>query len=251
MQTNRESELLRILLQERSRRLEEITRLLGCQHGELDGYLNDFATSGFQFVYDEDWVTLLDEPEHLIPESILARLDPEINGIRIAVLKETTSTMDRIRQAGDGGEKVGLTLFAETQTAGRGRFGRQWTSASGAGLWYSILLPGTTPHGETETPMIQLMARAIMESLEGRLKAPITIKWPNDLLIQGAKIAGFLLECPAHGKFQILGTGINVRSAPEIPGYPTTYLDRYAAKPIHRATLAAAILNRFFKMINL
>jgi hypothetical protein len=65
------------------------------------------------------------------------------------------------------------------------------------------------------------------------------------VVVESAKLAGFLLETSNRWDFQVLGIGINVRSSPPIPEYPTASVDQYSAGPVARAELAAAILNRF------
>jgi BirA family transcriptional regulator, biotin operon repressor / biotin---[acetyl-CoA-carboxylase] ligase len=184
------------------------------------------------------------EDQLLTPDAIIARLHTSEIGRKIVVFRETSSTNDRIRQAGIGGEAQGLVIFAESQTAGRGTHGRTWISAPGSGLWFSVLL--RTRLSPVKWPLlVQMAAVATAEALQSFMSRSVQIKSPNDLVVESAKLAGFLLETSNRWDFQVLGIGINVRSSPPIPEYPTASVDQYSAGPVARAELAAAILNRF------
>ena len=184
------------------------------------------------------------EDQPLTPDAIIARLHTSEIGRKIVVFRETSSTNDRIRQAGIGGEAQGLVIFAESQTAGRGTHGRSWISAPGSGLWFSVLL--RTRLSPVNWPLlVQMAAVATAEALQSFMSRSVRIKSPNDLVVESAKLAGFLLETSNRWDFQVLGIGINVRSSPPIPEYPTASVDQYSVGPVARADLAAAILNRF------
>jgi BirA family biotin operon repressor/biotin-[acetyl-CoA-carboxylase] ligase len=123
-------------------------------------------------------------------------------------LAETTSTNDEAKKGGRNGEPHGAVWVAEKQTAGRGRQGRAWISDSG-NLMFSVLLR------IAPTPVVALAAGLAARDAIGN-KAQV--KWPNDVLINGKKVAGVLAEgCEG---FMVVGIGINVRSAP--PDLPAT-----------------------------
>ncbi len=101
---------------------------------------------------------------------------------------------------------VGAVVIAETQSAGRGRYGRKWLSEKG-NLFMSVVLPAC----DYQTPLLTFVAAvAVAESLSD---FPIKIKWPNDILLNGGKLAGILLE-RVDDKV-IVGIGINLVNAPE------------------------------------
>ena len=184
------------------------------------------------------------EDQQLTSDAIIAGLHTSQIGRKIVVFRKTSSTNDRIRQAGVGGEAQGLVIFAESQTAGRGTHGRTWISAPGSGLWFSVLL--RTQLLPVKWPLlVQMAAVATAEALQSFMSRSVQIKSPNDLVVEGAKLAGFLLETSNRWDFQVLGTGINVHSSPPIPEYPTASVVQYSAGAVGRAELAAAILNRF------
>jgi BirA family biotin operon repressor/biotin-[acetyl-CoA-carboxylase] ligase len=184
------------------------------------------------------------EPESLLAEAIKARLRTEIIGRDLLVFRETSSTNDRAREAGVAGAAQGLVFFAESQTAGRGTYGHRWISSPGQGLWLSILLRARLSVDQLPL-LVQMAAVAVAEVVQNWIEEPVYIKPPNDLILAGGKLAGFLLETSNAWDFQVLGIGLNVRSAPPIPGYATAALDSFARRPIPMAELAAELLNHF------
>jgi BirA family transcriptional regulator, biotin operon repressor / biotin---[acetyl-CoA-carboxylase] ligase len=180
----------------------------------------------------------------LASDRILDLLETRCIGRNVVVFKETSSTNDRIRQAGLAGAAEGLVMFAESQTSGRGTYGRKWISAPRSGLWFSILLRSKLPVDQWPL-LVQVAALAVADGVEELLPEPITIKRPNDLVLRGGKLAGFLLETSNVWDFQILGIGINIRNPPEIPGYPTAAIETYAAAPVARNLLAARVISLF------
>jgi BirA family biotin operon repressor/biotin-[acetyl-CoA-carboxylase] ligase len=178
----------------------------------------------------------------LARDEILIRLNTRCIGRDVIVFKETSSTNDRIRQAGLAGAAEGLVIFAESQTAGRGTYGRKWIAAPGAGLLFSVLLRSRLPVDQLPL-LVRMAAVAVADAAEELLPERVEIKLPNDLYLRGGKLAGFLLETSNVWDFQILGVGINVRGAPEIPDYPTAAIEQFAANPVVRTYFAARILS--------
>ncbi len=122
------------------------------------------------------------------------------------------STNRRAREMAMAGADEGTVVLAETQTAGRGRLGRSWHSPSGQGLYFSVIV-----HPQFSVERLSLLTPAAalgaMEAVSRFSGYTPRIKWPNDLLLDGRKIAGLLTEMEFHGrapKFAVLGLGINV-----------------------------------------
>ena len=90
-----------------------------------------------------------------------------------------------------------------------------------------------------------MAAVACAEAIEKWVEQTVRIKPPNDLILGGGKLAGFLLETSNTWDFQVLGIGLNVRSAPVIDGYPTAAVEQFARGRVSRAALAAELLNSF------
>ncbi len=157
--------------------------------------------------------TLLDSPDLLHADDLLSRLDEsQIIGRDIRVFQNTTSTNDIVEKLARDGVDEGAVVFAESQSLGRGRRGRQWTSPAGKGLWFSVLLrPSLTPQAVTKLTIAS--ATALARAVRNVTTLSPEIKWPNDLLIAGKKISGVLTELAAeldHVRHVILGIGINV-----------------------------------------
>jgi len=148
---------------------------------------------------------LLGEPDRLEGERLVA---PEIH-----FYQSTESTNTLARDLAEKGCPGGTVVIAEEQLQGRGRRGRSWSSPPGKGLWFSLLLrpEGLTP--EEASPVTLVAAVALARALRKECGLPVTIKWPNDLLIRGKKICGILTEVkgePDHIDYLVIGTGINV-----------------------------------------
>ncbi len=125
-----------------------------------------------------------------------------------------------INMIADGRAGDHTVIMAEAQTAGRGRYKRQWVSHHG-NLYASFIY-----HIEERDPKLSyVIAVAIAESLIAFGIRP-EIKWPNDILIEGKKVSGTLTEYA--GNFVIIGIGINIKSNPTVQKYQTTKLDNYA-----------------------
>jgi len=224
--------------------LKTLSEEIGVSVLEMESLLESVAQAGFGFDRTGGVIRLLSEPDSLVPQAIMARLDTTIIGREVLVFRETSSTNDVARQAGIGGADEGIVFFAQQQSAGRGTHGREWISQPNEGLWFSILLRSQLPV-ERFPILIQMAAIAAAESVELWSKKPAIIKSPNDLYLDGGKLGGFLLETSNGWDFQVLGIGINVRSAPLIDCYPTVALNQFTKSPIPLAELAAELLNRF------
>jgi BirA family biotin operon repressor/biotin-[acetyl-CoA-carboxylase] ligase len=124
----------------------------------------------------------------------------------VRVVPSTGSTNADLAAAG-GPE--GQVLAAEEQTAGRGRMGRSWVSQPGAALTFSVLLRPDPVPGERRGWLPLLTGVAVARAVRAVSGLPATLKWPNDVLIAGNKLAGILAEQAANGTV-VIGIGINV-----------------------------------------
>ncbi|MFH0878726.1 MAG: biotin--[acetyl-CoA-carboxylase] ligase, partial [Lentisphaerota bacterium] len=142
---------------------------------------------------------------------------PSVMGQTILRLGEVVSTNDVAREKAEAQAPEGYTVIAARQTGGRGRRGRTWTSPEGKGLYMSVILRPTWPASEAGwlSTLGGVVVAAALESL-GLQK--IFLKWPNDVLIKGRKIAGILIE-PRLSRdrieFAVMGMGVNVRQLKE------------------------------------
>ncbi|MCU1401663.1 MAG: biotin--[acetyl-CoA-carboxylase] synthetase [Acidimicrobiales bacterium] len=134
-------------------------------------------------------------------------------GWHVTWVDETGSTNADLLAAGSSGAPGRTVLAARHQTAGRGRLDRRWEAPAGANLLVSILLRDVPPHLHEVTQRVALAALAACRDLVG---AHAALKWPNDLLLDGEKLAGVLAQAGASatGPFVVVGIGLNVGWAP-------------------------------------
>jgi len=180
---------------------------------------------------------------------LLARLGKtKVIGRDIRVFEQTTSTNDVIEKLARDGVKEGAVVFAESQTKGRGRLGRKWISPERKGLWFSVLLrPDLRPQEATQLTVAS--ATALRRAIQSETGLHPEIKWPNDILIGGKKVAGILTELNAEldrVRHVILGIGVDVNLGanefpPELRRLATS-LKIESGKTISRPGLATAIL---------
>ncbi len=170
----------------------------------------------------------------------------------IAVVDEIDSTNRAVRGMAEADAPEGTVLFAEQQTAGKGRMGRSFFSPAGSGLYFSILL---RPQGKVADPLKITAAAgvAVAEAVDAVLGIDLQIKWVNDLYLVNKKVCGILAEGAFDEKgglnYCVLGIGINVFAPKEGFGALEPIAGALAEKPYEgdlRARLAAMVLDRFF-----
>lgn len=208
------------------------------------------STAGFEIEDRPGFgLRLIAAPDRLIADDLTARLGPCPLIREILVFAETDSTNDLATQLGRQGTPGGLVIFAEHQSAGRGRFGRRWASASHRGLWFSLLLRPALPLADWAR-LTTWAAVAVAAAIEETTGAKAAIKWPNDVFLASKKVAGILAESgtDTHGQpFAVLGLGVNVNHEPaDFP--PELHaiagsLRAATGTALDRTALAAAILH--------
>ena len=155
--------------------------------------------------------------DRLVAQELQAGIGGAVIGREIIVLEQTGSTNDAILQVANANSKEGLVVFAEHQTAGRGQRGNRWESAIGKGLWFSILLRPEIDLASSPR-LTAWAAQAISDTIQYEFSVTPTIKLPNDVQIDGRKVAGVLVEMRAREKaphLAIAGIGVNVNQSGE------------------------------------
>lgn len=151
------------------------------------------------------------------PADIEPQLRPPIGGPLIW-MTETGSTNDVCVSHARAGTPQGLVVGADHQTGGRGRRGRTWVDAPGHALMFSVLLrPALGPDRVGLLPIV--VAVAVADAISAASSAAVEIAWPNDVLIDGRKVAGILCEVSLdrdNVAWAVVGIGINVASVPEV-----------------------------------
>lgn len=184
----------------------------------------------------------------LSASAIEAALQPHARAAiaSVRVLEETDSTNTRL--LAEPLARTGFeVLFAESQTAGRGRRGRTWHSPKGAHLYFSV---STAYRGALSLlpPLALAVGVACAEAVETVTGLPIRLKWPNDLYLEGRKLGGILIETQAMTRAPVhvvVGVGLNVRMPVEAgAGIDQPWSDlRGAPQAVDRNLLAAALLD--------
>ncbi len=182
-------------------------------------------------------------------KTISTNLGTKIFGGKVFFFKSIKSTMDYAKKLAEMDEPEGTAVIADYQSHGRGRFGRIWKSEPGENILMSIILRPTIPL-EKFGILSLLTAISVSEAIEKNANVKITTKWPNDLLINGKKFCGILIEASIavdKGDFVILGIGINVNQTKfpkEIQDYATS-LSLATGKIYDRTIIVQDILRSF------
>ncbi|HEY5786090.1 MAG TPA: biotin--[acetyl-CoA-carboxylase] ligase [Microlunatus sp.] len=163
----------------------------------------------------------------------------------IEVVAETGSTNADLAARARAGEPAGVVLATDHQVSGRGRLGRTWTAPAGSSIAMSVLLrPARDPASWTWLPL--LAGLAVADSLRAVAEVPAMLKWPNDVLVEDAKVCGVLAERvdSPSGPACVLGLGINVHlTADELPVPTATSLAVLRpGEPFVRAEIMATVL---------
>ncbi len=185
------------------------------------------------------------------PGAVPPRLPP---AYRLVALETVGSTNDEaLRLAAEGAED-GTLVWAREQTDGRGRQGRSWSSPPG-NLYLSLVLRPDC--AAAEAAQLGFVAGLALGEAIGSVAPPlieVTFKWPNDLLLNGHKAAGILLESRSgpDGTLEclILGVGVNLRHFPEDTGFPATSLHFEGATEVEVVTLLEAFGRHFMSWAN-
>ncbi|MBT0566878.1 biotin--[acetyl-CoA-carboxylase] ligase [Williamsia sp. CHRR-6] len=172
----------------------------------------------------------------------------------IEVVAATGSTnADLVGRCGQGSESVvGSVLLAEHQTAGRGRHGRTWVSPPGAQVAMSVALDARDRDAIARLGWVSLLSGvAVAEAIAEVTGVVAELKWPNDVLVGGAKVSGILAELAA-GPTVVVGIGVNTGlGAEQLPVPTATSLNLHTESPVDRSALAGAVLARLGELIAL
>lgn len=158
---------------------------------------------------------------------------PDAGRHRIVALDTVDSTNSEAMRRAGAGERGPLWITARTQTAGRGRSGRSWSTAGGSLAASLLIAPRCAPADLNQLALLAGVAThdAVCEALPASSRAHVRLKWPNDVLIGGAKTAGILIESTTLGGelVAVIGIGINIAEAPPVTGRAVTHLANHGA----------------------
>jgi len=173
-----------------------------------------------------------------------AEVEHRVRGISLRFYSELASTQDTAKYVADKTTDKGIVIAAETQTRGRGRFHREWVSPEG-GLWFSIIVyPQTKPEKSIQLSIVA--AISVCRSLERIFKIKPLIKWPNDVIVKGKKVAGILTEMSYSAdklRWGVIGVGMNVNNPlPRSLRKEASNLKSVLKKRVNRTILLSEIL---------
>lgn len=228
---------------------QEICEKLGVSRTAVWKVIRQLQEEGYQVdAARSRGYRIIDGPDVMTAEEVESLLDTEWAGKPVVYYPETDSTNIRIRHLGDEGAPHGTLAVADRQTAGRGRRGRTWESPGGSCIYMSILLcPDLAPE---KAPMLTLvMACGVAEGIMDCADVKVQIKWPNDIIVSGKKLAGILTEMSTQVDYinhVTVGVGINVnvQNFPEEIQTATSLLSETGTQT-KRAPVIAAVMKHF------
>ena len=237
----------------------EISRSLGVTRMAISNAVRSLRDAG----YEIDAVTnrgyrLVSGPDRLSSGDVLGLL-PEERRETVRVFASVDSTNTWLKREAMSGAPDGLCVIADAQTAGRGRSGRSFLSAPERGIYLSVLLRPNCPPDVCAT-LTAHAAVAVCRAIERVCGVSPSIKWTNDILLGGRKICGILTELTLEGESGdvdsvVIGIGINANNRNEEfpPELREIAGSIYTAsgKHIHRASLAAALVEELDRMSRL
>lgn len=232
---------------------QEISRNLNISRAGIWKYIEDFRRQGYQIdALPRRGYRILSVPDKLLPWEIKFNLGTKIIGTEIVYQPTFVSTMDEAMRLGIAGCRAGTLVCAETQSKGRGRLGRDWVSVPGKGIYASLIIRPKTPLNQV-AQLTLVSAVAIASALRDVSGLDVRIKWPNDIFVNGKKIAGILTELNAEMdrvRFVVAGFGINVNSLESQLPAQATSLKIETKKDFSRIAVFQEVLRSFEKWLD-
>ena len=228
---------------------EELSQMLSVSRTAIWKQIQALKTDGYDIeAHPRRGYALRQIPDKLLPAEIQTGLHTAVLGKMIHYYYEVESTNNEAKQAAARGVPEGCIVVAESQSGGRGRVARGWFSPAGKGIWLSVVLrPPFLPHHAPKCTL--LAAVAVTRAIRQVTNLPCGIKWPNDILLNGKKLAGILTEMSAEMdaiNYVVIGLGINVNIAyddfPEELRSIATSLLVAGGQPVLRADIVRAVL---------
>ena len=202
---------------------------------------------------------LVSSPDIMDEHEIKSRLRTRWAGSKLYYYQETGSTNTDAKGLAEQGDPHGTLVVADMQTGGKGRRGRSWQSSAGTTIAMSIVCrPDFMP--DRASMLTLVMGLSVAQAIREVTGLDSSIKWPNDIVVNGKKVCGILTEMSAeldYIQYLVIGVGINVNNGADLPApergqtFPeeirdmATSLFLETGKRIPRAELIAAVMDRF------
>jgi BirA family biotin operon repressor/biotin-[acetyl-CoA-carboxylase] ligase len=229
--------------------VEDLAAAAGVGGARLDRELEALREAGCCIEFSPQEGVRLLPPAPLAACLIERDLGTARVGRSVVCFDVVESTNDVALAAIRQGGADGLVVLAESQTRGRGRLGRTWVSPARRNVLLSALLVDIgLKRGRRHEALTIAAGLAAAEAIEESTGLPCELKWPNDVLLAGAKVAGILVEMRAEGQSlgTVLGIGVNVNAAPpaEEVDRPVTCLADRLSHEVDRVAVVRALLRR-------
>ncbi|SDP33902.1 biotin--[acetyl-CoA-carboxylase] ligase [Desulforhopalus singaporensis] len=224
---------------------EDIRAALGVSRVAVWKHIQGMIKSGISIESSPKGYLLRSDSDSLLPYEFGKRQD------RVHYFTELPSTMDKAIELARGGCRANTVVIAGSQQEGRGRMRRAWNSGEG-GLYFSVVVRPDIP--VNLAGIVNLAVAIDMTAvLRTRCRVAATVKWPNDILVDGKKICGILSQMETEGDYVdyiTIGVGLNVNNVPakEIPN--ATSLKVVTGGSLARKEILTAFLDRFEKRIS-
>ncbi|WP_211744977.1 biotin--[acetyl-CoA-carboxylase] ligase [Paenibacillus sp. Marseille-Q4541] len=229
---------------------EEISNRLSISRTAVWKQINQLRELGYEFeAVSRKGYRLIYQPDQYHQDEIMQYVNTNTFGRRVHLLESTFSTqVDAIKLAEEG-EKTGTLVVADMQTNGRGRQGKNWFSPAGKGIWMSLILRPELPI--RYMPQLTLLTGvAVCSAIRNVTGVEAGLKWPNDILVDGRKVCGILLESATEDnkvRYCIAGIGIDVNLSeqdyPEELSSIATSLKIESGSMISRSKLIGEVMN--------
>ena len=228
---------------------EWMSETLGISRNAVHKHIKTLRSRGYRIVgVSRRGYKLEEEPCKLVMPVVTGLTRHSLFGRSFRYYDEIESTNVEAKSLASEGAPEGTVIIAESQSAGRGRLGRRWTSPAGKGLLFSVILRPDLPMADAHL-FTFVAGAAAAEAIERHTDLPVAIKWPNDLFISDRKVGGILLEISGEQDeidWVVVGIGLNVNTEySELPvalRRTAISIKMAAGKPLDRSELLAGLL---------
>ena len=223
----------------------EISRLCGVSRTAIWKEIQKLREQGYRILAQPHvGYQLVGIPDRMLPQELAWGLATQRIGRKIHCYEATDSTMNVAHRLAAAGEPEGTVVAAEGQARGRGRLGRNWASPKGKGIYLSVILRPLL-HLSQAAHVTLAAAVSVAQAIQKATALHPQIKWPNDVLLEGKKVAGVLTELNAElnrVNYLVVGIGINVHGSRAPLPASSTSLAEALGRRVDRLGLARTLL---------
>lgn len=236
---------------------EKMSSILGVSRAAINAAVKSLRSDGYEIQSSTNKGYRLSRSPDIISNGALSQYLSPRRLDRVVCLESIDSTNNYLRNLALSGAPAGTVVIAESQSAGRGRMGRQFASPKGKGVYMSVLLRPEHVTADELSSVSAWVAVAVHNAVFAACGIKSGIKWVNDLTLNNKKICGILTEMSivsetGHVQYIIVGAGVNVNeNADDFPAELheiATSLQIHSEKPHNRVKLAAEMIKSLDKL---